>query len=106
MKNRIIILSIIIVTFGIILFPNTSLAFVQEYQYSIDHPAGFFSGIWDGLLAPYSLIARWIIHDVVMYAIPNTGWFYDVGFLLGIIFSIPVGWIFAIISTIGHVFFW
>ncbi len=104
-KNIGILLSFVIL--GIVIFPITSLAFVQEYQYSADNPAGFFSGIWDGLLAPYSLVARWFISDVVMYAIPNTGWFYDFGFLLGVGCSwTPIGWMAAIISTIGHIFFY
>lgn len=84
--------------------PNLAAAFVQEYQYSVWDPPGFFSAIWHGLLAPYSLIARWFIDYVVMYAIPNTGWFYDLGFLIGVAGSIPVGWVVAILSTIGHIF--
>jgi hypothetical protein len=105
-KNNIAILLLFIIL-GAVIFPVTSLAFVQEYQYSDDNLAGFFSGIWDGLLAPYSLVARWFISDVVMYAIPNTGWFYDLGFLLGIGGSwTPIGWMAAIISTIGHIFFY
>lgn len=78
-------------------------AFVQQHQYSDSNPPGFFIGIWHGLLAPYSLIARWFDSDIVMYAVPNAGWFYDLGFLLGVAVSIPVGWIAAIISTIGHI---
>lgn len=78
-------------------------AFVQEFQYSTYDPAGFFSGIWHGLLAPYSLITRWFIYNAVMYAVPNTGWFYDLGFLLGIVGSLPIGWAAAIISTIAHI---
>lgn len=94
---------IVISVFGMFIFPNTSSAFVQKYEYSEYDPPGFFSGIWHGLLAPYSLIARWFINDGVMYAVPNTGWFYDAGFLIGIAGSAPVGWVAAIISTIGHI---
>lgn len=79
-------------------------AFVQEYQYSSWDPPGFFSAIWHGLLAPYSLIARWFLDGVVMYAIPNSGWFYDFGFLIGVAGSIPIGWIAAILSSIAHIF--
>lgn len=78
-------------------------AFVQEGQYSQEDPAGFFAAIWHGLLAPYSLIAYWFIDDVVMYATPNIGWLYDAGFLIGVWGSLPVGWIAAIISTVGHI---
>jgi len=59
----------------------------------------FLMGIWHGLVAPYTLIIRWFIH-IKMYAIVNTGWTYDAGFLIGLIFSIPVGWLAAIVSII------
>jgi hypothetical protein len=36
--------------------------------------------------------------DIKMYAIPNTGLGYDVGFLLGIIGAIPLGWLATLIS--------
>lgn len=36
-----------------------------------------------------------------MYAYANTGYFYDLGFLIGIVFSIPIGWIAAIIALIA-----
>ena len=65
-------------------------------------PPGFFLGVWHGLLAPWTLILRLFL-DIKMYAVPNTGWFYDLGFLIGIVFSIPVGWIAAIIAVIVHV---
>lgn len=55
-----------------------------------------------GLLAPWTLILRLFL-AIKMYAEPNTGWFYDLGFLIGIVFSIPVGWIAAIIAVIVHV---
>lgn len=85
-----------------ILVPFFSSAFVQGGDFSYE-PAGFFWGIWHGLEAPWSLIARWFIDDVYMYAIPNTGWFYDLGFLMGIIGSIPIGWIASILSVIVYV---
>lgn len=58
---------------------------------------GFFMGIWHGLVAPYTLVVRWFI-DIQMYALPNSGFGYDLGFLLGIIGSIPVGWLATLIS--------
>jgi len=88
---------------GALVFPNTTQAFVHKYEYTEHNPPGFFSGIWHGLLAPYSLIACWFMDDGVMYAVPNTGWFYDAGFLVGVAGSIPIGWAVAIISTIGHI---
>lgn len=93
-----------VIFFGLVLSTQQSAsAFAQEYQYSTYEPAGFFSGVWNGLLAPWTLIARWFMNDIVMYAIPNTGWFYDFGFLLGIILSVPIGWVFALLSLAAHI---
>lgn len=109
MKNtrfiKILTLAIIFIgILGMFITPSTTEAFIQKYQYSEYDSPGFLSGIWHGLLAPYSLIARWFISDVVMYAMPNTGWFYDASFLIGVTGSLPIGWIAAIISTVAHIF--
>ena len=102
MKTKESITIAIIWLFVFFLVVTPARAFILEGQYSLYAPAGFFAGVWHGLLAPYSLIARWFISGVVMYAIPNTGWFYDFGFLAGIVGSIPIGWVAAILSMIGH----
>ena len=74
--------------------------FATVGQTGID-PPGFLSGIWHGLLAPWTLILR-LFMDIHMYAFPNSGWFYDFGFLIGVIFSIPIGWLAAIVAIVVH----
>jgi hypothetical protein len=44
---------------------------------------GFWLGLLHGAIAPFSLIASFF-YDVRMYAFPNSGWWYDFGFFLGI----------------------
>lgn len=68
-----------------------------------DETPGFFMGIWHGIIAPFTLIVRWFT-DIQMYAIPNTGFTYDLGFILGLIGSIPIGWLATLIS-LGFYFF-
>ena len=58
---------------------------------------GFFHGFWHGFLAPWTLILRWFL-EIKMYALPNSGWFYDFGFLLGVGLSIPIGWLAALVA--------
>ena len=89
-----------VVTFLLLL---VACGFVGTEPISAWDPPGFFAGIWHGLLAPWTLILRLFL-DIKMYAVPNTGWFYDLGFLIGVVFSIPVGWIAAIIALIVHIF--
>ncbi len=59
---------------------------------------GFFMGIWHGIVAPFTLIVRFFITDVQMYSLPNSGLGYDIGFLLGIVGAIPIGWLATLIS--------
>ncbi len=48
-------------------------------------PAGFFSGIWHGWIAPFALIAHLFDGDVRIYEVDNTGIWYDVGFYIAVI---------------------
>ncbi len=57
--------------------PNTT-------NYSVDSPAGFFSGIWHGWIAPVSLVMSFF-GDGGIYAVNNTGFPYDLGFYLAIV---------------------
>lgn len=60
---------------------------------------GFLMGIWHGVVAPYTLVVRFFL-DIKMYAVPNSGLTYDLGFLLGIIGAIPLGWLATIVSIV------
>ncbi len=54
-------------------------------SYSPSDPAGFFSGIWHGWIAPFSLIVGLFNKSISIYEINNTGWWYDLGFYISII---------------------
>jgi hypothetical protein len=45
---------------------------------------GFLMGILHGFIAPVTFIISFFVNDVAMYAVNNSGWFYDLGFLIGI----------------------
>jgi len=53
--------------------------------YSASDPAGFFSGIWHGWIAPLSLIIGIFNRDFKIYEPFNTGWWYDFGFYIAVI---------------------
>jgi hypothetical protein len=53
--------------------------------YSSSEPAGFFSGVWHGWIAPVSLIVGIFKSDVRIYEQINTGWWYDFGFYIAVI---------------------
>ncbi len=48
-------------------------------------PAGFFSGIWHGWLAPLSLILGFFNDNIHIYESHNTGWWYDLGYYMAVI---------------------
>jgi hypothetical protein len=48
-------------------------------------PAGFFTGVWHGWIAPISLIVGFFNNEVRVYEIYNSGWWYDLGFYASII---------------------
>ncbi|WP_430814218.1 hypothetical protein [Carboxylicivirga sp. RSCT41] len=54
-------------------------------NYSPIEPAGFFSGIWHGWIAPFSLILGLFNKDITIYESFNTGWWYDFGFYMSVI---------------------
>ena len=53
----------------------------KGYEY---REAGFFSGLWHGLIIVFSLIGKLFGADIGIYAEHNTGFFYWLGFILGI----------------------
>jgi len=48
-------------------------------------PAGFFTGVWHGWIAPISLIVGIFNPIIRIYETFNTGWWYDLGFYIAII---------------------
>jgi hypothetical protein len=44
---------------------------------------GFWGGLWHGIIAPVSFIASVFFDDIAMYAVNNSGSWYDFGFVLG-----------------------
>jgi len=46
-------------------------------------PPGFWSGLIHGAISPFALIGAFFT-EARIYAFPNSGWWYDLGFLLGI----------------------
>lgn len=46
-------------------------------------PYGFWGGLWHGIIAPVSFLFSLFKDDVAMYAVNNSGGWYDFGFVLG-----------------------
>ncbi len=93
--NRIALTTILLASIQFV----SACGFAEHQAGYVYQAPGFFHGVWHGLLAPWTLLIRALL-DIQMYAIPNSGWFYDAGFLIGILGSLPIGWLAAIIQVV------
>lgn len=86
---------IVLLALAVILL--TGCTFAGDSSSFASGTPGFLMGVWHGVVAPYTLIVRFFL-GIKMYAVPNSGLTYDLGFLLGIIGAIPLGWLATLIS--------
>ncbi len=54
-------------------------------RFSVEQPAGFWAGLWHGAISAITLVIHIFDHGVRVYEVNNTGGWYDLGFLLGVI---------------------
>jgi hypothetical protein len=45
---------------------------------------GFLLGLWQGFIFPVAWVLSLFVPDIAIYAVPNTGGWYDFGYFLGI----------------------
>lgn len=67
-----------------LLFLSLSCA-AGHVRFTLEVPAGFWFGLWHGMISVISLIIHIFNESVSVYEINNTGGWYDFGFLLGVI---------------------
>lgn len=53
--------------------------------------AGFWAGVWHGLIIVITFVVSLFTDDVGLYETNNTGWQYNLGFLLGLMISLGGG---------------
>ena len=66
-----------------ILFLTACASHYQDATH--EDPYGFFSGIWHGLIFPFSFVGYLFIDGVYVIGEPNTGGTYIFGFIVGLI---------------------
>ena len=60
----------------------TSCAAGNE-KFDLD-PAGFWMGLWHGIISLVTFVISLFNSEVAIYEVNNTGWPYNLGFILGI----------------------
>ena len=53
--------------------------------------AGFWLGLWQGLILPVTFVISLFRDDVTIYEVANSGNWYDAGFVLGAVCSLSGG---------------
>jgi len=56
------------------------------------HKAGFWAGLWHGLILIITFVVSLFTKEVGIYEINNNGWPYNLGFILGLCFTIGAPW--------------
>ncbi len=56
----------------------------SQYQQPDAKPAGFWAGLWHGLILPLTFLIRLFNPNVGIYETNNNGRWYDFGFFLGL----------------------
>lgn len=79
-KKRILTVLFVI----LIVFMITSCT-ASDARFTRESPAGFWAGLWHGAISVITFIIGLFNDSVKVYALNNTGSWYDLGFLLGII---------------------
>jgi len=56
----------------------------SKYQHSGATPAGFWAGVWHGLISPLTFLVSLVSPGVRIYETNNKGRWYDFGFIIGV----------------------
>jgi hypothetical protein len=64
--------------------PNTAVGSGQD-------PAGFWLGLWHGIILPVTFVISLFTDNVSVYEVVNDGNWYDFGFFLGVLIALGGG---------------
>jgi hypothetical protein len=56
----------------------------SKYKQPAANPAGFWAGLWHGLISPITFFVSLFNPDVRIYETNNNGRWYDFGFIVGV----------------------
>jgi hypothetical protein len=81
-KRNLIFFTILVLLIGMAACtagPNTTM----DVPSANGHVAGFFLGLWHGIIAPVTFIISLFTDQISLYEVHNNGGWYDLGFVLG-----------------------
>ena len=63
----------------------TACAATQAADAVAPNAPGFWLGLWHGFIFPVAWVVSLFVPSVAIYAVPNSGGWYDFGYFLGIV---------------------
>jgi len=97
MKNRKTAIMLSVIFLSLLFF---SCAANNEMY--ISKPAGFWAGLWHGLIIIVTFVISLFTDSVTIYEINNTGGWYNFGFVLGILIALSHGGIWTPFRECSH----
>ena len=74
----------VIIGMLLVVFLLLTACFAGTRNETYDTPAGFFTGVWHGWIAPIALILS-LFTEYRIYEVYNNGFWYELGFYMAII---------------------
>lgn len=84
LRARIALLAVL----GAVLFLSSCAAGPNAAAGTGEDPAGFWLGLWHGIIFPVTLVISLFTDNVSVYEVANAGNWYDFGFFLGVAMSL------------------
>ncbi len=80
--KKFVLFSFVVIA-GALLLSSCLAQTVDIHNCVTTQPAGFWKGLWHGIIAPVTFIISLFSDHIAMYDINNTGGWYDFGFVIG-----------------------
>lgn len=74
--------SLLIVILTLLLTACADATSIEEC--TTTEPYGFLGGLWHGIIMPFSFVGSLFNDSIAIYAVNNTGGWYDFGFIIGV----------------------
>jgi hypothetical protein len=78
----------IITILALVILLMFSACTAQVHQITVHNPAGFWLGLWHGIICPITFIISLFSDKITVWDIYNNGNWYTLGFLIGASISI------------------
>lgn len=89
--KKIIIVSIFVVSLMLLMSGCARVSNIQECLSVEEYTYGFWSGTWHGLISGFSFIGSLFSDNIAVYAVNNSGAWYDFGFVGGLFTILRIG---------------